>query len=310
MRSLAAAQRILSNLRLPPRAHIGSGMEAHVFAVGDERVAKVWHAKRLNEITALQSFYEMVDGLALPFATPVIDAVYDVPGGAVSIERALPGTPMSEVVAVDQEAMPAWAINAVTSVLTALRDHPVQEAQRPLPMIDVVLSGEAVSKGPIPMLLEVADRKMKRYGDQLRRSVQDFDEVYAQTVHQLQQVSAAGEQVVHGDLCPPNILLGPDLSVSAVIDWGFLSHVGDTSFDASIACGIYDMYGPFARPHDEAILSACVSRHGYDRHCLLVYRALYAILTSNAYSDDGTDGHYAWCVATLNRADIRTTLTA
>jgi hypothetical protein len=98
--------------------------------------------------------------------------------------------------------------------------------------------------------------------------------------------------------------------VSTVIDWGFLSHVSDSALDASIACGIYDMYGPFTRERDEALVTACVSQHGYDGDRLLIYRALYAILTSNAYSDDGTDGHYAWCMETLNRADVRRALSS
>jgi aminoglycoside phosphotransferase (APT) family kinase protein len=209
---------------------------------------------------------------------------------------------------VKQEPVPAFAIDAVVSVLTALRDHPARDGESPLPIVGVMPPDEAVAKGSTAMLLHVADRKVDCFGDQLRRSVQDFDEVYAQTALHLQRCSSAGRHVVHGDLCPPNILLGPDLTVSAVIDWGFLSHVGESAFDGTIACGTYDMYGPFARQHEEELVSAWVSRHNDDRHRLLVYRALYAILTSNAYSNDGTDGHYEWCVATLNRADIRDAL--
>jgi hypothetical protein len=310
MKPLVDARRALIGLGMPPSAHIASGMEGHVFVIGDDMVAKVWHAKRADELAMLASFYELVHGLALPFATPVIEAIHDTPDGTVSVERALPGTPMSEMVATDTKALPPFALDAVMSVLTALRDHPAHDVRSSLPMLGVLPSGGAVSEGPIPMLLEVAARKVDRYGDQLRRSVQDFDGVYASVVGQLCQVSGPATHVVHGDLCPSNILLGPDRMVSAVVDWGFLSHVGDPTFDASIACGTYDMYGPFARRHDEALLSGCVYRYGYDRRHLMVHRALYAILTANAYSDDGADGHYEWCVATLNRADIRDALSA
>jgi aminoglycoside phosphotransferase (APT) family kinase protein len=305
-----AAHRVLIDLGMPPRAHIASGMEGHVFAVGDDRIAKVWHARPAADLALLVSFYEMVHGLALPFATPVIEAIYQTPAAAVSIERALPGTPMSEVVAGGAETLPPFALDAVMSVLAALHDHPVHDVRSSLPMLGILPSDGAVSQGPMAMLLEVADRKVDRYGDHLRRSVRDFDEVYARMIGQLRQMHGSAMHAVHGDLCPSNILLGPDRMVSAVIDWGFLSHVGDPTFDASIACGTYDMYGPFARQHDEALLSECVCRHGYDRHRLMVHRALYAILTANAYSDEGTDGHYAWCVATLNRAEIRDALSA
>lgn len=204
--------------------------------------------------------------------------------------------------------MPAFVVDVIMSVLATLRDHPLPVTPYQPPMVGVELSECAVMAGPVAMLLEVADRRVECFGDQLRRSVRDFDEVYAQTVGQLRRFSISSRQVVHGDLYPPNIFLNEDLTVSAVIDWGFLSHVGDAHVDASIACGVYGMYGPFARRHDETLVSACVSRLGFDRHRLLVYRALYAILTSNAYSVDGTDEHYAWCAATLNRADVRDAL--
>ncbi len=90
--------------------------------------------------------------------------------------------------------------------------------------------------------------------------------------------------------------------MSAVIDWGFLSLFGDSSLEAS---GIYNLYGDHHRKIDDFMLSTCVDAMGYDRHRLLVYRALYAIMTSKSYSEDGSDGQYAWCVNTLHRDDIR-----
>jgi hypothetical protein len=93
-----------------------------------------------------------------------------------------------------------------------------------------------------------------------------------------------------------------------VIDWDFLSHFGESSFDASIACSIFNMYGTYQREHDDYLMAEFAEHHGCDRHRLLVYRALYAILTSNVHSEQSTDRHYAWCVDVLNRDDIREAL--
>jgi hypothetical protein len=49
-------------------------------------------------------------------------------------------------------------------------------------------------------------------------------------------------------------------------------------------------------------------RFGYDPATLLVYRAAYSLITANAFGADGKDGHFAWCVAALNRDDITRTL--
>ncbi len=306
--TLDESKLVLSELGKTPLAYIASGMEGHIFDIGGNEVAKVWHSKRWEEVVQLQSFYEIVDGLHLPFETPVITEIHDSRLGTVSIERKLHGTPMKDVVSRDETLPPPFATDAVISVLTALRDNPIRDAQSTLPILGVAPSDEAKSDGSACVLLEVVSRKVERYGDQLRRSVQDFDRIYHLTVQQVRQISGAELHAVHGDLCPPNILLGPNLEVTAVLDWGFLSHFGDSSLDASIACGIYDMYGRYHRENDDVLLSECVNQQGYDRHQLLVYRALYAILTSNAYSEDGADGHYAWCVDTLNRHDVREAL--
>lgn len=174
-----------------------------------------------------------------------------------------------------------------------------------LPILGVGPPEPATLNGSVATLLDVVSRNVERYGGHLRRSVRDFDQVHAQTVQWASRLADTSFCAVHGDLCPPNILLNPDHTVSAVLDWGFLSHFGDTSFDASVACGSYNLYGAHYRRNDDYLLSERVDRHGFDRGRLLGYRALYALLTSNAYSEDGTDGHYGWCVDCLNRDDIR-----
>ena len=81
-------------------------------------------------------------------------------------------------------------------------------------------------------------------------------------------------------------------------------------FDAgdSLASGLYNMYGPNHLQIDKRFLKACEGRLGYSRSRLLLYRALYTLAASNAYSEDGSDGQYAWCVAALQREDVRDTL--
>jgi hypothetical protein len=49
---------------------------------------------------------------------------------------------------------------------------------------------------------------------------------------------------------------------------------------------------------------------GYSVEVLLPYRAVYALATSNAVTRDGTDGHFLWCAAVLNNADVRAALEA
>jgi aminoglycoside phosphotransferase len=306
--NLDEAQFLLTAIGKQPVAHIASGMEGHVFDIGDEQVAKVWFGKSDPEIVRLQSFYEMVNDLGLPFATPLITEVQSMHGSTVSIERRLYGTPLIDLISRKDALPPQFASDAVLSVLKALRERPVTDARSLLPILGIDASSSARSAGPSQVLLEIAGRKVEWFGDQLRRSVGDFDHVYENVVRHISQIAPGRLHLIHGDLCPPNIFLGPDLEVSAVLDWGFLSLVGDASFDASITCGIYDMYSEYHLAIDDFLRSECSREMGDDNNRLLIHRALYAILTSNAYSEDGSDGHYEWCIAALNRPDIRNAL--
>jgi aminoglycoside phosphotransferase (APT) family kinase protein len=113
------------------------------------------------------------------------------------------------------------------------------------------------------------------------------------------------EAIVHGDLCGVNVLVDDALGPLAVLDWGFLSTAADPRFEAAVSAGIFNMYGPHARAIEDQIVAALDDTLGYDAQVLRVYRAAYAVLTNNVYDPAGEDGHFAWCVATLERPDIR-----
>ena len=68
------------------------------------------------------------------------------------------------------------------------------------------------------------------------------------------------------------------------------------------------MYGTHAREIDKQVTEALSTSLEYSYEVLLAYKAVYAIITSNAYAEDGSDGHYRWCVAILQREDVRSSL--
>jgi hypothetical protein len=89
-----------------------------------------------------------------------------------------------------------------------------------------------------------------------------------------------------------------------VLDFGFLTTAGDPRFDAAITASIMNMYGPHALSITQD-LTAHFARHlGYSAEVLLAYQAAYAVATSNAFTEDGSDGHFAWCISQLRRDDV------
>ncbi|MGI8404207.1 MAG: phosphotransferase family protein [Thermomicrobiales bacterium] len=290
--------------------HVASGMEGHVFRDGEQRVAKAWFHKSPDEIVALKSYYWSLHTLSLPFATPEILSIDFVDGTTVSIECELSGRSMGELVCEQDETARYFAVEALTAILRGLGTDEVPHPGSNLPILDIRPSEEAFQRGPSHVPCEVASKKVAQFGSQLRVSVPGFDLLFARTIEHLLALTVARTCAIHGDLVSPNILLDDRGCVTAVLDWGLLSMFGDPAFDASITAGIFNMYGPHGREIDENLLTHFQRELGYSKERMLLYRALYAIMSSNFYSPNGTDGHYAWCVATLKREDIRSVLSS
>ncbi len=306
---LETAQHRLHDLGITHPVHIASGMEGHVFRIDEERIAKTWFGKAVRDLLALQGFYEILEALHLPFETPRILGMESVEGTTISFERALPGKPMSIWLREDDEIIPAFAKTALTTILRGLGSAATTTALDPnIPMLGVSIADENVSGCQSSRLLNVANARVARHGPQLRASVPAFDWIVARTRQHLTALEPTDVRAIHGDLCPTNILLDDQRRVTAVLDWGFLSTFGDPAFDIAIAAGIFNMYGNSSRAMENELVETFGQEFGFSRKRLLLYRTLYAILTSNAYSPDGTDGHYAWCVATLRRNDVRAML--
>ena len=110
------------------------------------------------------------------------------------------------------------------------------------------------------------------------------------TVKQLDQMANTSSAVIHGDLIPANIHVDDEMRPMAALDFGFLTAVGDPAFDAAVAASVFDMYGVNARAAEAVIDEATTARFGYDPRHLMVYRAAYALVTSNCFSPSAVTG--------------------
>lgn len=276
-------------LGLVPLDEIGSGMEGTVLRLEGDLVAKVWHFAGADDLAVRQRFYTDVAD-ALPLRTTRMLDVVPVEERWASIEPLLHGTPLAG-------PPTPGAVDAVADVLAALASVTPTPAMTSL----AALPGEPpldVSGGFGSGLAALVERRASRV---LAAAIPDFAEVLASVAAALRSLPPEPAALVHGDLIPANVLLDDAGRASAVIDFGFLTTVGDPAFDAAVTASIFDMYGASARSA-EALLDA---RLQVEPRRAAVHRAAYAISTATCYSPTGEDGHFDWCVAMLRRPDVR-----
>jgi aminoglycoside phosphotransferase (APT) family kinase protein len=284
-----------------PVTLLGQGMEGAVYDLGGGMVGKVWFDRTAAEVLPLQAFFAELNQQDLPFLTPHLTAVDSVDGRAVSIERKLTGTPLRQVLesgAMSQQQ----GLDLFVEVVTALGRTTAGPAAKALPLL-----GERPAKPEWgEAMAELTQQRASKSSEYLAADVDGFDELLERVLAGLSAVQLDTPQIVHGDLCTPNILIG-DHSQIALLDWGFFTTAGDNTFDAATAAGFYDMYGPSARAIDDLLLDR-FEELGHSRDRMYLYRAAYAICTATIYSPTAADGHYTWCVENLRRKELRAAL--
>ena len=279
-------------------------MEGSVAALGEGLVSKLWRSRELEHLTTLRVFYDALAEVRPSFLAPQIIDIVPVGAQWATVEPYLPGTPLRSGMSDHEPPVGDDGVACLLAVLEGL------SAVRPRPGLDVLpaLDDEPALARPFHAgLSELVVRRATRFRNTLQAVVPDLDATIEAVVHSLAALGPRPEGLVHGDLVPANLLVGPP-GQTAVLDFGFLTCVGDPAFDAAVAASVHDMYGRHAARTEAVLEQAITDRFGYQPEILDVYRAAYALVTSNCYSAEGSDGHFAWCAAVLNRPRVRDTL--
>jgi aminoglycoside phosphotransferase (APT) family kinase protein len=288
---------------------LAAGVEGAIYDLGDAAIAKVWRQRQVGELELMQRFYRDVSAAGLPFATPEIVNIEQANGSTVSYEAKLPGQPLQLRLSTDDRRPEPVAARCVIDVLQALASVPSTTSMRQVAVLDedrpFWTEGE---DSFLAALLDLLHRRAERFGEVIRSNLPDFDLRYACLRDRLAELTDRPNTVIHGDLFAGNIHVNADGHPLAVLDFGFLTTAGDPRFDAAIAANIMNMYAPQAPAITRELTASVAAELGYPLDILLVYQAAYAVATSNAFTDDGSDGHFAWCIAQLNRQDVASAL--
>jgi len=284
----------------PTASPLAAGTEGAIYRLGDGMIAKVWDARPVAELAKMQQLYADVERAGLPFATPTIEDIRVVDGVCVTFERELSGTCLQDVVVDDAERVTEDEARCIVSVLRGLATVPAGESMRRLAVLD---EDRAFWDGHLRFrdaLTALVSRRVERFGDLLRRHVAGFDQLVDAVISKLDALDEMPLCVVHGDLFPGNVLVGEGSRPLALIDFGFLTTAGDPRLDAAISAAIFNMYGRHAREIRLAFTGLLAQELGHDVDELFLFQAVYALATSNAFTPDGSDGHFRWCAALLN----------
>jgi len=292
---------LLRDAGFPVTEVLGAGMEGTVAGLDAERVVKLWDSRGPADLERLRTFYDAVHGAGLSLAVPRILDVVAVRDRWATVQVRLQGVP----VWTDQDVSPsrddrhARAMLEVLSALVAVR---ATDAMAVLPMaVGAPPFDPAVRFGH--SLANLVDQRAAAHVETFAVHLPDMDARAVALAHALRALPTTDPGLVHGDLGPGNILAVAGRP-SSLLDFGYLSTVGDPAFDAAVAATLFDMFGPSAADAEAWLDRLVAERFGYDRERILVYRAAYAIVTASCLVSASDGRHFRWCVDILRRPDI------
>jgi len=291
---------LLASLGIPSPVRLGKGMEGHVYDFSADQVIKIWLNKFADEqhLTERQQFYEQINDFGLSFATPLIYKIGTFQGTFYTLERKLFGE-RGDLFYLQSD--PSDKKSLLTQYFAILGELLKVEITG---NYGEVLSGPS-GKTTVTSWTEFLRIKLEQTKERcLSHKDHDIPDIEAVFTKYFCEVLPAlylspCKNLVHGDLFLENVLVNPDGTISALLDFGPLTVVGDHLMDVAglvYFSGVCEGIDAEVQDQLEAMASEVYPQ---DMDIIKAYLLYYCLLFVNSKSYDPRT--YEWCKSNLRR---------
>jgi Ser/Thr protein kinase RdoA (MazF antagonist) len=277
---------LLNQLGVDQDTLLGRGGEAYVYALDEDRVARIYHpGANPTTVEERAALLRELNRSAhhVPFAIPAVIETLTLEDRIVTVERRLPGRPLNEVLADAQGSTRTKLIHAYLDAAARIGD--LQSAR---PWFGDLMGGGSIRTATFhDYLAQRAARSLSAAGE-------EFAQVDPQALAAALPEPSAGA-LVHLDAFPGNMLSDGE-TVTAVVDFGVVAIVGDRRLDPlSAAAYLTPAITPTATDEDRRVAHAWLEERRLGDLFFPAQRWI-AAFWSFAYDDEPL---YAWCRSIL-----------
>ncbi len=290
-------QAVLAHFAADVGERVGHGGEATVYALGDDRVLRLYHHQPHGGSAMMAAFYDEIDRGAVPFVVPQVLDHGEIDGTWYSIDRRIAGRPLMDV-------LPSLSGERRRRMLDAYLDgaHAIAALTIDREGYGEILLDDAIMADTWPAFLRARVAQILTISrPDLEGDVPDLDRALAGADRAIAALPVRPPRVlVHGDYFPGNVMVDEEtLRVTGVIDFGPLTVMGDALLDVTSAVVFLEASrDSFERADSAYLTEALVRRYGDGIiDVMRTYRAYCALRLSHTKLDD--DHLYAWCAASI-----------
>lgn len=292
-----AETEILRTFGLSERNLIGIGGESAVYALGRDRVLRLPRAPMAAtpDKATLRTFLDHIHG-RLPFATP--DIIDIGANDTYTVERRLPGHVLSQFLKTADNTSRDMALRNYLEALAAissitLPEHPYGH----------VVAGDGIHAADWRTFIhETLSRFLSRNRLTIAREIGDPYQLFDIVADMIVELPLTPPRaLVHGDYFPGNVLIDDQLAVSAVLDFGTYTVIGDPVLDFAVAGLTLELIDECTADDARYVRSLVLERFGDGvLPALRFYRAYLAFsMADPAFAEPPYPKLYSWSLAML-----------
>jgi putative membrane protein len=290
---------MLNEFGVTPADLLGRGGESEVYALGNERVLRIYKQGVSPAYVELRrAFYADLERRGPPFEVPGALEAGERGGRLFVVERRMRGRDFGAVLPQLRGAERERALASFLEVAAQIGAI----AMPGLPFGELLMPSDPIRRASWPQYLwDRAQRSLAASRADLDQDLPELDAAMARFQEDLAQVAGLADGALcHGDYFPANVFIDSSHTICGVGDFGYTTVVGHPLMDVAGAVAYIEL-ADSGGPADAELMARIVAeRHGAAALDIVrLYHAFYALYFSFC---KGSDDHaYWWAVRSLRR---------
>lgn len=306
---------LLKQLNLPDLPYLGKGMQCLVFAQGPDQVLKIYEtAAGTANLERLMAFYQSLDTHPVSFDTPKILNLKSIQDKILVTENRLIGvSPTIEYLQQMEVNDLETFFQHYVDVMFEIQDITTDFLQPGEPLDQ---SGQYCKYGQYgswqALLTFNLQHKVSVSRHRYTPFVTDLDAIIDSVLTKISALPVDDNRLIHGDFYPANTLIDERLTITAVLDFGTFTVMGDPLFDIALGWIFADMYQNVKQLQTKDFVGDLIRQRvsAQEHQRMKLYILIYSLLSADIYSSSylEEDGHFRWAMDNLNNQSYREVL--